>query len=70
MPIFDDVNSEYPDDWFTWAGRGICFVQANDLVRAEDAFHRAADLSHDPRVVEQWQALREHMGLPTSSPAR
>jgi hypothetical protein len=70
MPIFDDVNREYPDDWFTWAGRGICFVQANDLVRAEDAFHRAADLSHDPRVVEQWQALREHMGLPTSSPAR
>lgn len=70
MPVFDDVNREFPDDWYTWAGRGICFVRANDLVRAEDAFHRAADLSHDPRVVEQWQALREHMGLPTSTPAR
>ena len=70
MPVFDEVNREYPDDWYTWAGRGICFVRANDLVRAEEAFHRAADLSHDPRVVEQWQALREHMGLPTSAPAR
>lgn len=65
MPVFDEVNREYPDDWYTWAGRGICFVRANDLVRAEEAFHRAADLSHDPRVVEQWQALRAHMGLST-----
>jgi hypothetical protein len=70
MPVFDEVNREFPDDWFTWAGRGICFVRANDLARAEDAFHRAADLSHDPRVVQQWQALREHMGLPTSTPTR
>jgi hypothetical protein len=70
MPVFDEVNREYPDDWYTWAGRGICFVRANDLVRAEEAFHRAADLSRDPRVAQQWQALREHMGLPTSTPAR
>jgi len=70
MPVFDEVNREFPDDWYTWAGRGICFVRANDLIRAEEAFHRAADLSHDPRVVEQWQALREHMGLSTSTPAK
>jgi hypothetical protein len=68
MPVFDEVNREFPDDWYTWAGRGICFVHANDLVRAEEALHRAADLSHDPRVVQQWQALRAHLGLPNSAP--
>ncbi|HTT22742.1 MAG TPA: tetratricopeptide repeat protein [Candidatus Sulfotelmatobacter sp.] len=66
MPVFDEVNREYPDDWYTWAGRGICFVQSNDLVKAEAALHRAADLSHDPAVVQQWQALRSQMGLSTS----
>ncbi len=68
MPVFDEVNREFPEDWYTWAGRGICLVQANDLVRAEEALHRAADLSHDPTVVQQWQALREQMGLPTPAP--
>jgi hypothetical protein len=67
MPVFEEVNREFPDDWFTWAGRGICFVQANDLVKAEDALHHAAELSHDPRVVQQWQALRAQMGLPSSA---
>jgi protein O-mannosyl-transferase len=69
MPVFDEVNREFPDDWYTWAGRGICLVQANDLVRAEEALHRAADLSHDPTVMQQWQALRAQMGLPTPNPA-
>ena len=69
MPVFDEVNREFPDDWYSWAGRGICFVHANDLVRAEEALHRAADLSHDPTVVQQWQALRAHMGLSISVPA-
>ncbi|HXJ89256.1 MAG TPA: tetratricopeptide repeat protein [Candidatus Binatia bacterium] len=68
MPVFDEVNREYPDDWYTWAGRGICFVQSNDLVKAEEALHRAADLSQDPTVMQQWQALRRQMGLPSSVP--
>jgi len=68
MPVFDEVNREFPDDWFTWAGRGICFVQANDLVKAEQALHRAADLSHNPTVVQQWQGLRAQMGLPPPAP--
>jgi len=41
----------------------------NDMVKAEDSFHRAADLSHDPTVIQQWQALRAQMGLSTSVPA-
>lgn len=70
MPVFDEVNREFPDDWYTWAGRGICFVQMNDLVRAEDALHRAANLSHDPTVTQQWQELRAQMGLPISASGR
>ena len=69
MPVFDEVNRAFPDDWYTWAGRGICFVRMNDMVKAEDSFHRAADLSHDPTVIQQWQALRAQMGLSTSVPA-
>jgi Tetratricopeptide repeat len=68
MPVFDEALGKYPDNWYAWAGRGICLVQSNDLVHAEEALHRAADLSQDPAVRQQWQALREHMGLPTSSP--
>lgn len=37
MPVFEEVNREFPDDWYTWAGRGICFVQSNNLAQAEDA---------------------------------
>ena len=69
MPVFDEVNREFPDDWYTWAGRGICFVRMNDMVKAEDSFHHAADLSHDPTVIQQWQALRAQMGLSSSVPA-
>jgi hypothetical protein len=67
-PVFEEALRSYPDDWYAWAGRGICLVQSNDLTKAEEAFHRAADLSHDPGVVQQWQALRVHMGLPSSLP--
>jgi tetratricopeptide (TPR) repeat protein len=69
MPVFDEAAREFPDDWYAWAGRGICYVRMNDMVKAEDAFHRAADLSHDPTVIQQWQALRAQMGLSTSAPA-
>jgi protein O-mannosyl-transferase len=68
-PVFEEAIRTYPDDWYAWAGRGICLVHSNDLTKAEEAFHRAADLSHDPGVTQQWQALRAHMGLPTSAPS-
>ena len=68
MPVFNEAINRYPDEWYAWAGRGICLVQSNDLVRAEEAFHRAADLSQDPNVFQQWQELRAHMGLPASKP--
>jgi len=69
LPVFQQVTQQYPQDWFAWAGLGECFVQLENLPKAEDALHRAADLSHDSRVIEQWQELRAHMGLPnTASP--
>lgn len=69
MQVFDEAAREFPDDWYAWAGRGICYVHMNDMVKAEDSFHRAADLSRNPTVIQQWQALRAQMGLSTSSPA-
>jgi tetratricopeptide (TPR) repeat protein len=68
MPVFDEVSRDFPEDWYAWAGRGICFAQRNDLVKAEESLHRAADLSNDPRVFQQWQELRAHMGLSTPGP--
>lgn len=68
IPIFEQASREYPDDWYALAGLGYCFVQTNDLVKAEQFLHRAADLSHDSGIIQQWQELRAHMGLPV--PAR
>lgn len=67
LPVFQGVTQQYPQDWFAWAGLGECFVQLENLPKAEDALHRAADLSHDSRVIEQWQELRAHMGLPNDA---
>jgi protein O-mannosyl-transferase len=67
MPVFQEVTQEYPQDWFAWAGLGDCFVQLNDLPKAEESLHRAAELSHNPRVTQQWQQLRTNMGLPNST---
>jgi hypothetical protein len=64
MPIFDQVIQEYSNDWFAWAGRGECFFKLGDLPSAEQALRRASELSHEPRVIEQWQELRARMGLP------
>ena len=64
VPVFEDVNREYPDDWYALAGLGYCFVESNDLVKAEQFLHRAADLSHDSVIIQQWRELRTHMGLP------
>jgi hypothetical protein len=63
MPIFEEVTRDYPEDWYAWAGLGDCYVQLNDLPKAEESLHRAADLSHEGRVIQQWQELRTHMGL-------
>jgi protein O-mannosyl-transferase len=67
IPVFDRVIGEYPEDWFAWGGLGVCYVQLNDLPKAEEAMHRAADLSHNTRVIQQWQELRAHMGLSNSA---
>jgi tetratricopeptide (TPR) repeat protein len=68
MPVFERVTREYPQDWYAWAGLGECFVQFNNLPKAEESLHRAAEISQNPRVVHQWQELRAHMGLPSSVP--
>ena len=69
QPIFEQVIREFPQDWYAWAGPGDCYVQLNDLMKAEESLHRAADISHDPHVTAHWQELRVHMGLPSSAPA-
>lgn len=66
MPVFDEVARDFPDAWYAWAGLGDCYVQLNNFVKAEEMLHRAADLSHDSHVIQQWQELRAHMGLPNS----
>ncbi|MGE5734705.1 MAG: tetratricopeptide repeat protein [Acidobacteriota bacterium] len=65
VPVFQKVTQDYPQDWYAWAGLGDCYVQLNDLVKAEESLHRAANISRDSRVIEQWQGLRAHMGLST-----
>ena len=69
IPLFEKVTNDYPQDWYAWAGLGDCYVQLNDLVKAEESLHRAADISRDSRVIEHWQGLRVHMGLSSSVPA-
>jgi protein O-mannosyl-transferase len=63
---FNEVIREFPQDWYAWAGLGECLLQLNDLARAEQSLHRAAELSHQPRVTEEWQELRAQMGLPSA----
>jgi hypothetical protein len=70
IPVFEQVTDRYPHDWYAWAGLADCYVQLNDLVKAEESLHRAADISHDSRVIEHWQELRAHLGLPSSTPAK
>ena len=66
MPIFDQVIQQYQQDWFAWAGRGECLFKLNDLPGAEQSLRRASELSHEPRVTEEWQQVRERMGLPSA----
>jgi hypothetical protein len=67
LPVFEQVTQEYPQDWYAWAGLGDCYVQLNNLPKAEESLHRAADLSHSSQVIQQWQELRAQMGLPFSA---
>ena len=43
-----------------------CFYHLDNLTEAEKSLHRAAELSHKSEVIQQWQALRAEMGLPSS----
>lgn len=68
IPVFERVLRDYPEDWYAWAGLGDCFVQLKNLPKAEESLHRAAEISHNSRVVEQWQELRAQMGLSNTAP--
>ncbi len=67
VPIFEDAIRQYPQDWYAWAGLGECRLKLNDLPAAEQSLRRASELSHEPRVKDEWEAVREKMGL-TSTP--
>jgi len=70
VPLLQQVTREYPQDWFAWAGLGDCFLQLNDLPGAEESLHRAAELSHEPRVTERWQEVRAKIGKLSSAPPK
>jgi len=59
LPVFEDAIRRHPEDWYGWAGLGDCLDQLNELPRAEQALHRAADLAHLDRVTERWREVRE-----------
>jgi hypothetical protein len=63
MPVFQQATQQYPQDWFAWAGQGECFLKLNKFPQAEQALRRASELSHEPRVKEEWEQVRERMGL-------
>ncbi|HEY3974694.1 MAG TPA: tetratricopeptide repeat protein [Candidatus Sulfotelmatobacter sp.] len=68
MPIFEQAIEQFPEDWFAWAGRGECLFKLGDLPKAEQSLRRASELSHEPRVTEEWQQVRAQMGLPSTPP--
>lgn len=67
IPIFEQAIQQYPSDWFAWAGLGECRFKQNDFAGAEQSLHRASDLSHEPRVTQEWQAIRDRMGMPRAT---
>ncbi len=68
VPIFEEAIQQYPLDWFAWAGLGECSFKLDDLPKAEQSLRRAFELSHEPRVREEWQAVRAKMGLASVPP--
>jgi protein O-mannosyl-transferase len=65
LPVLEQVTVEYPRDWYAWATLADCFYHLDNLTEAEKSLHRAAELSHKSEVIQQWQALRAEMGLPS-----
>lgn len=70
LPVFENAVRQYPDDWYGWAGLGDCLDKLNDLPRAEQALHRAADLAGQDLVTERWQAVREKLENRSKAPVR
>jgi protein O-mannosyl-transferase len=70
LPVFENAIRQYPEDWYGWAGLGDCLDQLNELPRAEQALHRAADLAHEPRVSERWREVREKLENRTARPGQ
>ncbi|MFY9855684.1 MAG: tetratricopeptide repeat protein [Terracidiphilus sp.] len=68
LPILEQITAEHPQDWYAWATLADCYYHLDNLPEAEKSLHRAADLSHKPEVLQQWQELREEMGLPSAVP--
>jgi len=68
VPMFEEAIQQYPQDWFAWAGLGECSFKLDDLPKAEQSLRRAFELSHEPRVREEWQAVRAKMGLASAPP--
>ena len=66
IPILQQVIRDFPQDWKAWAAQGNCYIQLNNLVAGEDSLHRAATLSKNSTVIQYWQELRAHMGLPSA----
>ena len=59
----EQVTRDYPKVWYAWAALGECFVQLHDLPQAEASLRNAAELSKEPRVIQEWQELRAAMEL-------
>jgi protein O-mannosyl-transferase len=68
VPTFEQAIQQYPQDWFAWAGLGECQFKRNDLPGAEKSLRRAAELSHEPRMAQAWELVREKMGLSAEPP--
>lgn len=68
VSMFEEAIEQFPQDWFAWAGLGECSFKLDDLPKAEQSRRRAFELSQEPRVREEWQAVRAKMGLTSTPP--
>ena len=67
LPVLEQIISEFPGDWFAWAAQADCLYHLNNLPEAEKSLRKAAELSHKPEIIQQWQELRAEIGLPSSA---
>jgi tetratricopeptide (TPR) repeat protein len=65
LAVLDQVVEEFPQDWYAWAARADCLYHLKNLPEAEKSLRTAAELSHKPEIIQQWQELRAEMGLPS-----